>query len=62
MITFIGLSATANGVSDGNNTSRFSFVDGSNEGRDFFSQAEVHPWGITEPDDTDNNENCILDF
>ena len=54
MINSIRLSD--NGVSDGNNTSRLSFVEGSNEGRNFFTQAKVFPWADRDGDD------CILYF
>ena len=42
-----------------NNTERFTFVDGAEEGRDFFAAAEEFPWAKGQPDDDDPGQPCV---
>ena len=59
---FLGLAAEPNGILDGSDTSRFKFVDGSDEGREFFETPGRRPWASSQPDDSIDVENCVLYF
>ena len=41
-------------------TDRFSFVDGSSEGLEFFAEPLTFPWIITQPDDEEGGDDCIV--
>ena len=59
---FVGLFADDNGVSDEVDTTRFAFVDGSLEGRDFFLIAGILPWSFNQPNNITGSDNCVLYF
>ena len=43
----------------GRNPARFSFVDGSQDGLDFFEVGFEFPWQSGQPNDVDGNEDCV---
>ena len=43
----------------GNDTERFTFVDGSEEGLDFFTTAGQFPWGPNQPNDLPPSQYCV---
>ena len=43
----------------GRNPERFSFVDGSQDGLDFFEIGFEFPWQSGQPNDVDGNEDCV---
>ena len=47
------------GTADFAGTERFTFVDGTEEGIDFFRQAGVLPWDSGEPNNFFANEDCV---
>ena len=44
----------------GNSTERFTFVDGSEEGRSFFAEAGKFPWGSNQPNDFPSPQHCVV--
>lgn len=44
----------------GRDPTRFTFVDGSSEGLDFFAQNGIFPWDSSNPDDRSGNQFCVL--
>lgn len=52
ILVAIGLEDTVSGdvIEDPKDTARFAFVDGSEEGLDFFKNATQFPWASDEPD------------
>ena len=41
------------------NTTRFLFVDGTNEGIDFFEDPSVSPWDDDQPGDNGEDDDCV---
>ena len=60
---FVGLEDTEVGPNNDNSvrgvTSRFRFVDGSDEGRTFFENPFRFPWDGGDPDDGGTESDCV---
>ena len=46
-------------IGGANNTARFKFVDGEEDGQEFLRNAGEFPWQPGQPNDFNNNENCV---
>ena len=55
-----GVSAESNGIADGSDTSHFEFVDGSDEGREFFEAPRELPWAPSQPNEFNDQRNRVL--
>ena len=43
----------------GNATERFTFVDGSQDGLDFFAEGGKFPWSFDQPNDFPSPQHCV---
>ena len=57
--TFVGLEGTGFDGNGNGNTERFRFVDGSQEGLDFFEEPFVFPWAANQPNDFGSDDDCV---
>lgn len=60
IIVFAGLEANPGFVFDEDDTSRFFFVDGAEEGLEFFAEPGQTPWESAQPNNFGGNDDCVL--
>ena len=56
---FLGHISEENEIPDGNDTTRFAFVDGASKEREFFEVPSVLPWESAQPNDLNEKDNCV---